>query len=232
MVTTKRFETRDLLEAALTDSIAALLRAGIVERGTAALVVSGGRTPAGLFQRLSHQDLDWSKVVVTLADERWVPADHADSNARSVETHLLQYNAKRAQFIPQVNAAATPFEGQAELETLLQQRLPAQIDAVILGMGEDGHTASFFPNAPELSAAIDPQTTQACLAVTPPVAPHLRMTLTLPRLLASKQIFLHLCGEGKTPVLDAAMGEGPAEEMPVRTILRQADTPVDIYWAP
>lgn len=231
MVTKKSFETRDLLEGALTDRIVALLESGIKERGMASLVVSGGRTPAGLFQRLSHQDLDWSKVIVTLADERWVPADHADSNARSVETHLLQYHAAKAKFIPHVTAAPTPHEGQAELEVTLKQ-LPEQIDAVILGMGEDGHTASFFPNAPELAAAIDPEGTVACMAVTPPVAPHPRMTLTLPRLLASKQIFLHLCGEGKTPVLDAAIGEGALEEMPVRTVLKQSKTPVDIYWAP
>lgn len=231
MVTNHSFETRSELESALTDRIVALLEAGIKERGFGCLVVSGGRTPAGLFQRLSHQSLDWSKVIVTLADERWVPADHNDSNARSVETHLLQYNAAKAKFIPHVTAAATPQQGQTELEATLKQ-LPEQIDAVILGMGEDGHTASFFPNAPELAAAIDPKGSAACMAVTPPVAPHPRMTLTLPRLLASKQIFLHLCGEGKTPVLEAAMGEGAAEEMPVRTVLRQEQTPVDIFWAP
>jgi len=231
MVTKKSFENRDLLEMALTDRIVALLEAGIKERGTGALVVSGGRTPAGLFQRLSRQDLDWEKVVVTLADERWVAPDHADSNARSVEQNLLQNRAAAATFIPHVTSAATPQEGQAELEVSLKQ-LPETIDVVILGMGEDGHTASFFPNAPELSAAIDPHATQACLAVTPPVAPHPRMTLTLPRLLASKQIFLHLCGDGKTPVLEEAMSDGPAEDMPVRTILRQDHTPVDIYWAP
>jgi len=231
MVSKRSFETRDLLEGALTDRIVPLLQAGINERGSAALVVSGGRTPAGLFQRLSHQDLDWSKVVVTLADERWVPADHDDSNARSVETHLLQYNAAAARFIPHVNEAATPHAGQVALEQQLAV-LPEQIDAVILGMGEDGHTASFFPNAPELAAAIDSNCGEACMGVTPPVAPHLRMTLTLSRLLASRQIFLHLCGEGKTPVLEAAMGDGPTEEMPVRAVLRQDTTPVDIYWAP
>lgn len=231
MAVQHNFETRDLLEAALTDKLVELLRSGIAARGKGALVVSGGRTPAGLFQRLSRQDLDWSKVVITLADERWVPADHADSNAGSVATHLLQNKAAAATFIPHVTAAATPHQGQPELEQQLGE-LPDEIDAVILGMGEDGHTASFFPNAPELSAAIDPNAQQACMGVTPPIAPHLRMTLTLPRLLASRQIFLHLCGEGKTPVLNEALGEGATEDMPVRSVLRQDKTPVDIYWAP
>lgn len=231
MVKQQNFESREALETELAERIIELLRSGIAARGKGALVVSGGRTPAGLFQQLSQQELDWSKVVITLADERWVPRDHADSNARSVDTHLLQNKASAATFIPHVTAAATPHQGQPELEQNLAS-LPDEIDAVILGMGEDGHTASFFPNAPELASAIDPHADQACLAVTPPVAPHLRMTLTLPRLLASRQIFLHLCGEGKRPVLKEAQAEGATEDMPVRAVLRQESTPVDIYWAP
>lgn len=231
MVNQHSFESREALEIALADQIVSLLKSGIAARGKGALVVSGGRTPAGLFQRLSTQSLDWSKVVVTLADERWVPADHEDSNARSVQTHLLQNAASAALFIPHVNGAESPHLGQADLELALAV-LPDQVDAVILGMGEDGHTASFFPNAPELSAAIDPQVSQACMGVTPPAAPHLRMTLSLTRLLASRQIFIHLCGEGKTPVLTEALGEGATEDMPIRAVLRQDATPVDIYWAP
>lgn len=231
MVNQHSFENREVLEIALAQAIVSLLKSGIEARGKGALVVSGGRTPAGLFQRLSTQDLDWSKVVITLADERWVAPDHDDSNAKSVQTHLLQNAASAATFIAHVNAESTPHAGQPALEEALAA-LPDQIDAVILGMGEDGHTASFFPNAPELSAAIDPKGELACMGVTPPVAPHLRMTLTLPRLLASRQIFLHLCGESKTPVLEQAMGEGATEDMPVRSILRQDATPVDTYWAP
>jgi len=231
MTTMHRFENRDLLETALSSEIVSLLEQGIADRGRATLVVSGGRTPAALFQRLSLQPIEWDKVWITLADERWVPDDHADSNARSVKEHLLQNNASAAHFIPHVNEAEYPCVGQTALEAVLSD-LPDQLDAVILGMGEDGHTASFFPNAPELTAALNPYGTKACMGVTPPVAPHLRMTLTLPRLLASTKIFLHLCGEGKMPVLEAAIGEGETEDMPVRAVLRQDKTPVDIYWAP
>lgn len=226
-----KFASREALEQALAARIVALLRQGIAARGQGALVVSGGRTPAGLFQRLANADLDWSRVLITLADERWVPADHVDSNARSVRSHLLQNRAAAARFIPHFNGATTPAAGAAALQSELQA-LPEQVDAVILGMGEDGHTASFFPNAAELAAAIDPETLVSCMAVTPPAAPHLRMTLTLPRLLASQQIFLHLCGDSKLPVLEQALAEGPVTEMPVRSVLHQQRTPVDIYWAP
>ena len=225
------FPDRESLEQQLAHSIVELLQAGIDSQGRATLVVSGGRTPAALFQALSKADLDWSKVWVTLADERWVPNTHADSNARSVESNLLINRAAAANFIPHFNGAETPFAGAAELSEELES-LPEIFDAVILGMGEDGHTASFFPDAPELAAAIDPAGDALCMGVTPPVAPHLRMTLSLPRLLASKRIFVHLCGEGKTPVLEAALGEGATEQMPIRSVLRQDKTPVDIYWAP
>ena len=226
-----KFPDRESLEQQLAHSIVELLQEGIESQGRASLVVSGGRTPAALFQTLSKADLDWSKVWVTLADERWVPNTHADSNAKSVESNLLINRAATANFIPHFNGAETPFAGAAELSKELAT-LPEIFDAVILGMGEDGHTASFFPDAPELAAAIDPDGDSICMGVTPPVAPHLRMTLSLPRLLASKRIFVHLCGDGKTPVLEAALGEGAIEQMPIRSVLRQDKTPVDIYWAP
>jgi len=227
----KRFEDRERLERDLCERICNRLRASIESRGEAALVVSGGRTPAGLFRRLSEQPLEWSKVLVTLADERWVDNQHDDSNERSVRTHLLQNLAAEARFLPLVNSEATPHEGQAETELLLDL-LPETVDVVILGMGEDGHTASFFPDAPELAQALDPQPACDCAAVTPPVAPWKRITLTLPRLLAAHQIIVHLCGDAKLPVLQQALAEGAVEAMPIRSVLRQKATPVTIYWAP
>ncbi|GGB94141.1 6-phosphogluconolactonase [Marinobacterium zhoushanense] len=227
----KQFAEREELERDLCARICKLLQAGIENRGEAALVVSGGRTPAGLFQRLSEQPLEWSKVLVTLADERWVDHQHQDSNERSVRSHLLQNCAAAARFLPLVNAETTPHDGQSETELLLSM-LPERVDAVILGMGEDGHTASFFPAAPELAQALDPQPASDCVAVTPPEAPWKRMTLTLPRLLASGEIIVHLCGEAKLPVLQQALEDGAIEEMPIRSVLRQKSTPVVIYWAP
>lgn len=225
------FDNRSSLEQDLCERICKRLQSGIDTRGEAVLVVSGGRTPAALFQKLSEQPLDWSRVLVTLADERWVDNQHDDSNERSVRTHLLQNHAAQAKFLPLVNAAATPHEGQPETELLLSV-LPETLDVVLLGMGEDGHTASFFPNAPELAQALDPQPRTDCAAVTPPVAPWKRMTLTLPRLLACHEIIVHLCGDSKLPVLQQALAEGAIEEMPIRSVLRQKGTTVAIYWAP
>ena len=226
-----RFQDRAALDSRLCSEIAARLRAALASRDQASLVVSGGRTPIGLFEALSREALDWSRVIVTLADERWVAPESDASNERLVRAHLLQNNASAARFI----ALKTPAADAGAGETACRQRLselPPRLDVVILGMGEDGHSASFFPGAEALGRALDPQSTLDCVALTPPSAPHPRMTLTLARLLRSEQIYLHLCGEAKLPVLERALQPGAVEALPVRALLRQRQAPLAIYWAP
>ncbi|MEH6648902.1 MAG: 6-phosphogluconolactonase [Motiliproteus sp.] len=231
VVAPTRFDTRPALDRQLGGEIAERLRAALAVRDRASLVVSGGRTPVGLFKALSRIELDWSRVIITLADERWVSPDNDDSNERLVRAHLIQNLASAARFISLKTSAASAADGAAECGQRLTE-LPSQLDVVILGMGEDGHTASFFPGAETLQQALDPHCTDNCLAVTPPVAPHDRMTLSLARILRCDQIYLHLCGDAKLPVLAHALESGPAEAMPVRAILRQVITPVAVYWAP
>lgn len=226
-----RFADRAALDRQLSQEIAERLRRALDRRGAAALAVSGGRTPVGLFEALSRQPLDWARVTVTLVDERWVEADDDASNERLVRAHLLQHHAAAARFIGLKSAAASAEAGEAACRDRLAQ-LPARLDVAVLGMGEDGHTASFFPGAAALPRALDPAGEADCLAVTPLTAPHQRMTLSLARLLRCDQLYLHLCGEAKLPVLVEARGPGPAEAMPVRSLLRQTRVPLAIYWAP
>lgn len=224
------FDSRDALTDALAGEILSRLKADIETKGEAGLAVSGGRTPVALFQALSQADLDWSKVIVTLVDERWVSPDHDDSNEKLVRTHLLQNKAAVARFIPHKTAAESPFEAESELNKALAA-LPDRLTVSILGMGEDGHAASFFPGADTLAKALDAGLHSDCCAVVPKTAPHPRMTLTLQRILRSDWIVLHLTGAGKKPVLEAALGDGPVTELPVRSVLKQNQTPVSVYWA-
>ncbi len=230
-ITPTCFETRAKLDRQLSNDIAARLRAGLMTRGLATLVVSGGSTPIGLFEALSRIDLDWSRVIITLADERWVSPDSKDSNERLVRKYLLKNCAAKARFISLITVATSAEEGAEECSSRLSA-LPGQLDVVILGMGEDGHTASFFAGAKALTRALDLDTPDDCLALTPPAAPHDRMTLSLARLLRCEQIYLHLCGDSKLSVLTQAQQVGPVETMPVRAILNQLRAPVAIYWAP
>lgn len=225
------FDDRETLARELAEHIAGELTQSLDTHGEASLVVSGGSTPKPLFEHLSQQDLDWSRVTVTLADERWVDADHEDSNARLVAQHLLQNRATGARFVPLVNDAGSPEEGLAACEERLHA-VPHPFDVVVLGMGSDGHTASLFPGTPTLAEGLDLENPATCLAVHPLDAPHPRMSLTLAALLDSRRLILHITGEGKWEVYQRALGEGPEDELPIRGALRHAPTGVDVWWAP
>ncbi len=228
---TQQFPDRKTLVIQLADHIAALLSKGIKKNGKASLAVSGGSTPVALFEQLSNLDIPWKDVVITLVDERWVEPTEEDSNERLVRIHLLQNKAAAATFIGMKNSAVTAGEGEAECEQQLQ-KIPQPFDVLILGMGGDGHTASLFPGAEKLAAATDMDSGRTCMGLAPLTAPHERMSLTLPVILASRQLFLHLTGEEKKEVLAKAQADGATEEMPIRFILRQEATPLSVYWAP
>lgn len=225
------YPSSEQLVAALAVRISALLREGIRERGQASLAVSGGSTPVPLFNRLAETELEWNKVTVFLVDERWVETDDPDSNEKMVHRHLLRDKAAAASFIGMKNEAATASTGEAACEKRLRQ-LPWPCDCLILGMGNDGHSASLFPGAANLDAAVDLHSGRVCMAIRPLATPHERMTLTLPAILNSRQLVLHLQGEEKKKTLARAQGPGDADEMPIRFILRQRTTPLAVYWSP
>ena len=213
----------------LAGKMADALRQGIAERGQATLIVSGGRTPLELFRQLSRQELDWQRVTITLADERWVNRDHGSSNEKMVRNSLLQGEVAKATFIALKNEAETAAEGQARTEEALAA-LPLPADVTVMGMGDDGHIASLFPGSATLPQALDLQTTRRCVAITPITAPLERMTLTLPVILDSRRIYLLLAGESKREAYERAEKGTDQNDMPVRALLNQQQTPVEVYW--
>lgn len=225
------FPSSALLVEALATRISDLLRDGIHRRGQASLAVSGGSTPIPLFAKLAEMDLEWNKVTVSLVDERWVEPEDRDSNENLVRTWLLRSKAEAARFISMKTPASTATQGE-EACAILQREIPIPYDCLILGMGNDGHTASLFPGAKNLEAAVDLHSGKICMAMQSPAASHERMTLTLPAILNSRQLFLHLQGEEKKKTLARAREEGDAREMPILFILRQETTPLAVYWSP
>lgn len=223
------FENTSALDIALAEQTTAMLAADINATGSASLVVSGGRTPMGFFHLLSQQDLDWSAVTVSLADERWVDNQHQDSNEKLVRENLLINNAVQANFVAAKNAATDAADGEADLEQSLATI--GRFTVVILGMGDDGHTASLFPDAERLALGLDMHSGRTAIAVTPPVAPHQRISMTLPRLLDAQQVVIHISGAGKQAVLQAAHEGDDIAELPIRAILNQQIAPLKIYWA-
>ncbi|GKX61536.1 6-phosphogluconolactonase [Pragia fontium] len=224
------FPSTDDLNRRLAQRIITELQKGITSKGKASLVVSGGKTPLGLFKLLSQQPLEWDKVTITLADERWVDCHDEASNEKLVRENLIQDQAATAQFVSLKNDSLTPFDGAAGIEKSLKD-IVKPFDVVILGMGDDGHTASLFPGAENLFPALDMKSKKLCMGMTPLTAPLDRLTLTLPALLNSRQIFLHLVGENKRVVYHQAQEGNDVNEMPVRAIIHQTQTPVDVFWS-
>ncbi len=218
------------LARALAAHVAESLRNRIPRDGKASLAVSGGRTPVAFFEVLSNAPIDWSRVAVTLVDERWVPETSERSNAALVRRHLVKGPAAAARFVPLYTGAATPEAGVAAATAAIDA-VPSPFAAVVLGMGDDGHTASFFPGAETLSAAIDPSSTQALIAVRADAAGEPRITFTLPRLVSADTLVLHIEGMTKRAVLERACAGGPVEELPIRSVLR-ARAPLDVMWCP
>lgn len=220
-----------LAAESLAGSVAEQLRAGLGERGCASLIVSGGKSPIPFFKALSTQALDWSRVVISLADERWVEPDSPDSNERLVREHLLVAAAGGARFVPLKNAAASPQAGLAAARTAYG-RLPRPFDVVVLGMGEDGHTASLFPGWPGLAAALDPANADRLVAVDPPSAAHARLSFTMSALLEARRLYLQIEGEQKQRVYTRARdGSDSTEQLPIAAILRQTEVPLSVYLA-
>lgn len=218
MIIEKRiFKTNTELAHGLAIDVATWLRAAIAKKDFAVLAVSGGSTPMPFFAQLSNMQLEWSKVQITLVDERQVPEDNPRSNAKLVKESLLQNFAAEAQFIPL-------------FENPNAKNLKA-FDVVILGMGNDGHTASFFPGGDNLAAALDLNVGQDILEMNAPGAGEARLTFSLARLLAATHLCLHIQGAGKDEVLQRALAANDQWEMPVRAVLNSAK-PLTLYWCP
>lgn len=223
----------DELAQQLAATLAGQLRHAIAERGHAMLAVSGGKSPIALFQQLRSQPLAWGRVSVLLVDERCVPHDHPDSNTALVRAHLLQDAAAAARFITLFDRLPARLDDDAlnALAASANERLsalPWPLDVAVLGMGEDGHTASLFPAAPGLQTAL--ASAAAMAWVRPPSAPHARLTLTLPTLRAARQLHLSISGESKRAVYRQAL-EAPTSALPVSLVLHQTTTPVSVWIA-
>jgi 6-phosphogluconolactonase len=226
-----QFENNQRLSEALAECIASGLEGALALREFATLALSGGSTPKPLFEALSHCELDWGRVRVTQVDERWVPEDHADSNALLIREHLLQDRAAAAQLVSMKLPTENAFAAAPEVEARLAEFTEA-IDVAVLGMGEDGHTASFFPDAEQLADALDPNSKRLCLALRPPAAPHDRMTLSLAALLRARQLYLHITGTAKWQVLETALAGDDSFELPIRAVFHREESPLEVFYAP
>ena len=223
------FEDRDVMFEALAVRISERLAVAVEQKGEATFVVSGGSTPAPLFERLSMIDIPWEKITVTLADERWVPMSDKDSNEAMIMEKFLVGHAAKARMVGLYTGEPTPAEGMEACSQRLEQ-LPRPFDVVFLGMGNDGHTASLFPEGDNLLRALEAPEHIPCYAMNAPGAPQPRITLTLSTLLNCNDLLLICTGNQKLDVFRKAEQDGPVEELPIRAAIRSGQ--LSFYWAP
>jgi 6-phosphogluconolactonase len=223
------FEQRELLDVALADKVAAILTAAVESKGKASIAVSGGSTPKGFFQALSKKKLAWQAITITLADERWVDITSSDSNTKLVHENLLQNEAVNANFFHLKQGDNLNTEILADLNLAANQQL-LPLDVLILGMGEDGHTASLFPCSDEITQCLATDSA-ALIKVTPKSAPYQRISFSFAALSQSKNTFLHISGASKKQVLATAIAGQECREMPIRAFLQAPDVNTQVYWA-
>lgn len=213
----------EALFLSLAHEIAGELGQALRGRGAASLAVPGGTTPGPLFDLLSAVDLDWPQVTVMPTDERWLPESDPRSNAGLIRKRLLQGAAGMARLIPFHAPDTSPEEAAGPLGTIVAQHLP--LTSVVLGMGEDMHTASLFPGGDRLAAALAADAPPV-LAMHAPGAPEPRMTLTAPVLAGAINIHLLILGKSKRLALEHAQALTP-DLAPVRAVLDNAT----VHWA-
>lgn len=224
-----KFENRDALVTHLKEDIINALASGISSRGKASMLLSGGTTPGTLYQAMSKSELDWEKVWFAPTDERWVAPDHVDSNEKLIRDTLIQNNASAAHYIGLKSMSNNPRDGQKEAEQIINQ-LPRPFDVVLLGMGDDGHTASLIPNLKGTQYALDENCCDLCAPIITENGSVDRMTMTLNCLLNTKNVILYFYGKKKLAVFEQAKNK-KSPTFPVSHLLHQNKVPVTLYWA-
>jgi len=208
------FPNIEALSSRFADYAENILTAALERQQTASLVVPGGNTPRFYLPALARKPLPWNRITITLSDERWVEPTSGDSNERLVKTHLLEHLPENAQFIGLKTRHDRPDAALAEIDQRLQA-IPKPFTLTVLGLGEDGHIASLFPGL-RLHETSQPATENRCIAVHPPIAPSLRISLSLEALASSQHIALVVTGKTKRQLLD--------------TLEKQADPAVPLVW--
>jgi 6-phosphogluconolactonase len=226
------FRNADEMYATLATEIAARLTASVARNSRAGFVASGGTTPGALYDVLATREAPWKDVAITLSDERWIDPGSSRSNENLARTRLMTANATRAHLVPMKTTQDHPRDAEGSVDAAIAA-MPRPFDAVLLGMGTDGHTASLIPGAQGLARALNCSDPALVRAIDPPdiAAMGERMTLTLRAILDARWIALLIRGEEKLAAYKWALAGSDVLEAPVRAVLHQAGVPVSVFWS-
>lgn len=214
----------DSAKAVFTGLFGEHLTRTLQQKDRANIAVSGGNTPRHLFPELSTYPLDWQRITITLSDERWVAPSDSQSNEALVRNYLLQNQAAAASFVGLYQNTATPIEGQKLCEEALTG-IADQLDFCYLGMGDDGHFASLFPNDGTLAA------TGLCVGVPEKAGRVARMSLTLQAITKARRCILFFNGAEKRAVWERAKTIAPSESLPISILIQQMGQRLSVIMA-
>lgn len=218
----QRFATLEHLIGGAADAIAVLIHEAVAARGVAQIALAGGSTPIPLYHRLAMMPLPWDRVELWFGDERTVPPDHPMSNYLMVRTALIDVMAEA--HVHRIQGEIDPAAAAIAYERELVGRLgvPPQLDLVLLGLGNDGHTASLFPRTPALAE------TERWVVASPALTGEPRITLTAKTISAARHVRFFVLGASKAGVL-AEVLEGPRDpdRLPAQ-LVTAAET--DVGW--
>ncbi|MBV7409962.1 6-phosphogluconolactonase [Maritimibacter sp. DP1N21-5] len=220
----REYPDREMMMMGIADRIASDLRQALQNDDRASIAVPGGTTPGPIFDTLSGVDLHWDRIDVLLTDERWVPEDSPRSNTRLLRDRFFVDKASDARLVPLYGGTETPEDSLAQLSEAVEAVLPLSV--VLLGMGEDMHTASLFPGADKLDEALDPHA-PALLPMRAPGAPEARITLTARVLNDAMSKHLVITGAAKREALERAVKLNDPAQAPVSAVLRD----MVVHWA-
>ena len=196
----------------------------IAARGVFRVVLAGGSTPERAYRMLADSDSDWSRWEIYLGDERCLPAGDAERNSHMIEQAWLEDSQVPPENVHWSPAELGPGEGARAYRAVIGPVLP--FDTVMLGMGEDGHTASLFPGHSHDPAQLVVPVSGA------PKPPPERISLNYSALRQTREMLLLITGEEKLQVYRKALREGMNSLLPVGVLLDQLQAPVEVYWAP
>ena len=199
--------------------------------GGKSLIVTGGRGPGPVYDRLAETDLNWENVIVTLSDDRFVPLGAPESNEAMVRSRLLQQNAAAARLVPLNGVEPTPEAAAEAVEPEIAALAP--FDAILLGMGPDGHIASLYASNADAAEWLKPDCARWAVGVQSagwtPYVP--RVSLTGRALFDGRLIVLLVGGDDKRAVIEQIEAD-PVFSPPAAALLRQTRRPVRILWSP
>jgi len=225
------YDSVDELADAVAGDVGFIIESAVDARNASLIAVPGGDATA-IFPKLAKQKLPWKRVTIIPTDDRLVPVDNDQSNAKGIAKAFLPAGAR---VMPIVSGAAEDYRLAGNAADARLQDLPWPPDLVLLGMGEDGHTASIF-SGPDLQAALDAPKARRAVGVMPDPMPEdaavARVTLTRAAILSARTILITLTGQDKRELLEGAIADGHSSKLPIGRVLAEVDQPIDIHWAP